>query len=114
MASLKWKRAFSANVCLFRKIAYNRVTYFKGRMCASPGGGCTVKEWSDNGDGSYTITPDLTDADGLSQFVDDILTTYFVTKTPKGKLRGVRGDEVPGDFCRLYSQDIRHDAEAGY
>ena len=43
---------------IFRKrlfvpeIAYNRVTYFKGRMCASPGGGCTVKEWTDNGDGT--------------------------------------------------------------
>lgn len=79
---------------IFRKrlfvpeIAYNRATYFKGRMCASPGGGCTVKEWTDNGDGSYTITPDLTDADGLSQFVDDILTTYFVTKNAEGKLQG--------------------------
>ena len=79
---------------IFRKrlfvpeIAYNRVTYFKGRMCASPGGGCTVKEWTDNGDSSYTITPDLTDADGLSQFVDDILTTYFVTKNAEGKLQG--------------------------
>ena len=79
---------------IFRKrvfvpeIAYNRVTYFKGRMCASPGGGCTVKEWTDNGDGSYTITPDLTDADGLRQFVDDILTTYFVTKNAEDKLQG--------------------------
>ena len=72
----------------FPEAAYNRVTYFKGRMCASPGGGCTVKEWSDNGDGSYTITPDLTDADGLSLFVDDILTTYFVTKNAEGKLQG--------------------------
>ena len=72
----------------FPEIAYNRVTYFKGRMCASPGGGCTVKEWTDNGDGSYTITPDLTDADGLSQFVDDILTTYFVTKNAEDKLQG--------------------------
>ena len=72
----------------FPEVAYNRVTYFKGRMCASPGGGCTVKEWTDNGDGSYTITPDLTDADGLSQFVDDILTTYFVTKNAEGKLQG--------------------------
>lgn len=42
----------------------------------------------DNGDGTYTITPDLTDADGLSQFVDDILTTYFVTKNSEGKLNG--------------------------
>ena len=79
---------------IFRKrlfvpeIAYNRTTYFKGRMCASPGGGCTVKEWTDNGDGSYTIVPDLTDADRLSQFVDDILTTYFVTKSPEGRLQG--------------------------
>ena len=79
---------------IFRKrlfvpeIAYNRITYFKGRMCASPGGGCTVKEWTDNGDGSYTITPDLTEADGLSQFVDDILTTYFTAKSPEGKLQG--------------------------
>ena len=72
----------------FPEVAYNRVTFFKGRMCASPGGGCTVKEWTDNGDGSYTIIPDLTDADGLSQFVDDILTTYFVTKSPEGKLQG--------------------------
>lgn len=72
----------------FPEVAYNRVTFFKGRMCASPGGGCTVKEWTDNGDGSYTITPDLTDADGLSQFVDDILTTYFVTKNAEGKLSG--------------------------
>ena len=72
----------------FPEVAYNRVTYFKGRMCASPGGGCTVKEWTDNGDGSYTITPDLTDADGLSQFVDDILTTYFITKNAEGKLQG--------------------------
>ena len=62
------------------EIAYNRTTYFKGRMVNSPGGGCTVLSYVDNGDGTYTITPDLTDADGLSQFVDDILTTYFVTK----------------------------------
>lgn len=70
------------------EIAYNRTTYFKGRMVNSPGGGCTIKEWVDNGNGSYTIIPDLTDADGLSQFVDDILTTYFVTKNDDGKLNG--------------------------
>lgn len=68
--------------------AYNRTTYFKGRMVNSPGGGCTVLSYVDNGDGTYTITPDLTDADGLSQFVDDILTTYFVTKNSEGKLNG--------------------------
>lgn len=70
------------------EIAYNRTTYFKGRMVNSPGGGCTVLSYVDNGDGTYTITPDLTDADGLSQFVDDILTTYFVTKDSEGKLNG--------------------------
>ena len=70
------------------EIAYNRKTYFKGRMVNSPGGGCTVLSYTDNGDGTYTITPDLTDADGLSQFVDDILTTYFVTKNSEGKLNG--------------------------
>ncbi len=70
------------------EIAYNRITYFKGRMVNSPGGGCSVKEWKDNGDGTYTVTPDLTDADGLSQFADDILTTYFVTKNAAGKLNG--------------------------
>ena len=79
---------------IFRKrlfvpeIAYNRITYFKGRSCISPGGGCTVLSWTDNGDGSYTITPDLTDADALSQFVDDILTTYFIFKNEEGKLQG--------------------------
>lgn len=70
------------------EIAYNRTTYFKGRSVISPGGGCTVKEWIDNSDGSYTIIPDLTEADGLSQFVDDILSTYFVFKSPEGKLQG--------------------------
>lgn len=70
------------------EIAYNRITYFKGRMVLSPGGGCTVLSYVDNEDGTYIITPDLTDADGLSQFVDDILTTYFVTKTAEGKLNG--------------------------
>ena len=70
------------------EIAYNRTTYFKGRMVNSPGGGCSVLSYVANGDGTYTITPDLTDADGLSQFVDDILTTYFVTKNSEGKLNG--------------------------
>ena len=70
------------------EIAYNRTAYFKGRMVNSPGGGCTVLSYVDNGDGTYTIAPDLTDADGLSQFVDDILTTYFVTKNSEGKLNG--------------------------
>ena len=88
------KGDFEMGSGVFRKrlfvpeIAYNRTTYFKGRMVNSPGGGCSVLSYVDNGDGTYTITPDLTDADGLSQFVDDILTTYFVTKNSEGKLNG--------------------------
>lgn len=70
------------------EVAYNRVTYIKGKFIISPGGGCTVDTVTDNGDGTYTIKPDLTDADGLSQFKGDYLTTYFVTKNEEGKLTG--------------------------
>ncbi len=68
--------------------AYNRVTYIKGKYVISPGGGCTVDTVTDNGDGTYTIKPDLTEADALSQFPDDILTTYFVTRNSEGVLNG--------------------------
>ena len=108
------------------EIAYNRTTYFKGRMVNSPGGGCTVLSYVDNGDGTYTITPDLTDADGLSQFVDDILTTYFVTKNSEGKLNGFEEMKFrvtaadytakkftviprPGHSCLLYTSDAADD-----
>lgn len=70
------------------EVAYNRVTYIKGKFIISPGGGCTVDTVTYNGDGTYTIKPDLTDADGLSQFKDDILTTYFVIRNEEGKLNG--------------------------
>lgn len=70
------------------EVAFNRVTYIKGKFIISPGGGCTVDTVTDNGDGTYTIKPDLTDADGLSQFKGDYLTTYFVTKNEEGKLTG--------------------------
>ena len=70
------------------EMAYNRVTYIKGKYVISPGGGCTVDTVTDNGDGTYTVKPDLTDADALSQFPDDILTTYFVTRSEEGVLNG--------------------------
>ena len=70
------------------ELAYNRITYFKGRAVLSPGGGCKVKSYIKNEDGSYTVTPDLTDADGLSQFKDDILSAFFTTKNEEGKLTG--------------------------
>lgn len=70
------------------ELAYNRVTYIKGKYVISPGGGCTVDTVTDNGDGTYTVKPDLTDADALSQFPDDILTTYFVTRNEEGVLNG--------------------------
>ena len=68
------------------ELAYNRITYFKGRAVLSPGGGCKVKSYVKNDDGSYTVTPDLTDADALSQFKDDILSAFFTTKNEEGKL----------------------------
>lgn len=70
------------------EVAYNRITYFKGRAVLSPGGGCKVKSFSENADGSYTVIPDLTDADALNQSVDDILTSYHVTRNAEGKLTG--------------------------
>ena len=70
------------------EIAYNRITYFKGRAVISPGGGCKVKSYIKNDDGSFTVTPDLTDADALSQFKDDILSAFFTTKNEEGKLNG--------------------------
>ena len=70
------------------ELAYNRITYFKGRAVLSPGGGCKVKSYVKNEDGSYTVTPDLTDADGVSQFKDDILSAFFTTKNEEGKLTG--------------------------
>lgn len=70
------------------EIAYNRITYFKGRAVLSPGGGCKIKSYVKNEDGSFTVTPDLTDADALSQFADDILSAFFTTKNADGKLTG--------------------------
>lgn len=70
------------------ELAFNRITYFKGRAVLSPGGGCKIKSYVKNEDGSFTVTPDLTDADALSQFVDDILSAFFTTKNADGKLTG--------------------------
>lgn len=70
------------------EIAFNRITYFKGRAVLSPGGGCKVKSYVKNEDGSFTVTPDLTDADAVSQFKDDILSAFFTTKNTEGKLTG--------------------------
>lgn len=70
------------------ELAFNRITYFKGRAVLSPGGGCKVKSYVKNEDGSFTVTPDLTDADALSQFKDDILSAFFTTKNEEGKLTG--------------------------
>lgn len=70
------------------ELAFNRITYFKGRAVLSPGGGCKIKSYVKNEDGSFTVTPDLTDADALSQYVDDILSAFFTTKNADGKLNG--------------------------
>lgn len=40
-------------------IRYNYMTYFMGYNLITPGGGLTVKDFTDNGDGSWTVTPTL-------------------------------------------------------
>ena len=59
------------------EIRFNRMTYFEGYNVISPGGGFLIKEVVDNGDGTYTITPDREDGEPIGQFVDDILTGYW-------------------------------------
>ena len=40
-------------------IRYNYMTYFMGYNLITPGGGLKVKDFVDNGDGTWTVTPDL-------------------------------------------------------
>ena len=61
-------------------IRYNYMTYFMGYNLITPGGGLKVKEFSDNGDGSWTVTPDLEEGMPCGQYVDDILLGYWYDK----------------------------------
>ena len=88
IGNAEFETIFARKKIFTPEIAYNRITYVKGKWVVSPGGGCTIDEVVDNGDGTWTVKPDLTEADGLSQFKGDILSTYFVTKSDEGKLTG--------------------------
>lgn len=61
-------------------IRYNYMTYFMGYNLITPGGGLTVKDFTDNGDGSWTVTPDLEEGMPIGQYVDDILLGYWYDK----------------------------------
>lgn len=62
------------------EIRFNRQTYFEGYNTISPGGGLKIKDVADNGDGSYTITPELEEGVPLGQYLDDILLGYWHDK----------------------------------
>lgn len=71
-------------------IRYNFMTYFAGYNLISPGGGLKIKEIVDNGDGSWTITPDLDEGIPCGQFKDDILLGYWYDKTATGDFAGFK------------------------
>ena len=71
-------------------IRYNYMTYFVGYNLISPGGGCKIKDYTDNGDGSWTVTPDLEDGMPCGQYVDDILLGYWHDKSASGDFAGFR------------------------
>ena len=71
-------------------IRYNFMTYFAGYNLISPGGGLKIKDIVDNGDGSWTITPDLDEGIPCGQFKDDILLGYWYDKTATGDFAGYK------------------------
>lgn len=71
-------------------IRYNYMTYFEGYNLISPGGGLKIKDFVDNGDGSWTVTPDLEEGQPCGQYVDDILLGYWHDKSASGDFAGFR------------------------
>lgn len=72
-------------------IRYNFMTYFMGYNIISPGGGLKVKDFTDNGDGTWTVVPDLDEGIPCGQYVDDILTGFWYDKTAtSGEFAGFR------------------------
>ncbi len=72
-------------------IRYNFMTYFMGYNIISPGGGLKVKDFSDNGDGTWTVVPDLDEGIPCGQYVGDILTGFWYDKTAtSGEFAGFR------------------------
>ena len=77
-------------------IRYNYMTYFMGYNLITPGGGIKVKDFADNGDGSWTVTPDLEEGMPCGQYVDDILLGYWYDK-----------NEQTGDFAGFKKVQFR-------
>lgn len=72
-------------------IRYNFMTYFMGYNIISPGGGLKVKDFSDKGDGTWTVVPDLDEGIPCGQYVDDILTGFWYDKNAdSGDFAGFR------------------------
>ena len=72
-------------------IRYNFMTYFMGYNIISPGGGLKVKDFTDNGDGTWTVVPDLDEGIPCGQYVGDILTGFWYDKTAtSGEFAGFR------------------------
>lgn len=72
-------------------IRYNFMTYFMGYNIISPGGGLKVKDFTDNGDGTWTVVPDLDEGIPCGQSVGDILTGFWYDKTAtSGEFAGFR------------------------
>jgi hypothetical protein len=77
-------------------IRYNYMTYFMGYNLITPGGGLKIKEFTDNGDGTWTVTPDLEEGMPCGQYVDDILLGYWYDK-----------NEQTGDFAGFRKMQFR-------
>lgn len=72
-------------------LRYNFMTYFMGYNIISPGGGLKVKDFTDNGDGTWTVVPDLDEGIPCGQYVDDMLTGFWYDKTAtSGDFAGFR------------------------
>ena len=72
------------------EIRFNRMTYFEGYNLISPGGGFTISDVVDNGNGTYTIVPELEEGEPCGQYVDDILLGYWHDKNALGDFAGFR------------------------
>lgn len=77
-------------------IRYNYMTYFMGYNLITPGGGLKIKEFTDNGDGTWTVTPDIEEGMPCGQYKDDILLGYWYDK-----------DEQTGDFAGFRKMQFR-------
>lgn len=77
-------------------VRYNYMTYYMGYNLITPGGGLKIKDFTDNGDGTWTVTPDLEDGMPCGQYVDDILLGYWYNK-----------DAQSGDFAGFKKVQFR-------